>query len=86
VPGFGSGGCTGTIENDTTGVKRQKRASSRAGDKTSKQEMLLVRSLKLSKKFVAKGAEGHSSGLSISEKASSVRTSSRRPLVMKAGT
>jgi hypothetical protein len=39
----------------TSEVKRRKRALSRVGDKTSKQEVLLAKPLKPSKKFAAEG-------------------------------
>jgi hypothetical protein len=57
------------------GMKRWRKASSRTSDKTSEQKVLLVKPLKLSKKSIAKGAEAHSSGLSIGEKALFVKTS-----------
>jgi hypothetical protein len=69
----------------TSGMKRRRKVSSWMGDKTLEQEVLLVKPLKLSKKFVAKEAEAHSSGLSVEEKASSVKTSFDLPLVAKSG-
>jgi hypothetical protein len=56
----------------------------RAGDKTSKQEALLAKPLKPRKKLVVKGAEGHSSGLTIGARTSLAKTSFGPPLVMKA--
>jgi hypothetical protein len=67
------------------GVKRRRKASFRTGDKTSEQEVLLAKPLKLSKKFVARRAVVHSSGLCVGEKASSVRTSFGLPLVARTG-
>jgi hypothetical protein len=49
-------------------VKRQRRALSRTGDKTSEQEVQLKKPLKPSKKFVATGTEARSSGLSVGKK------------------
>jgi hypothetical protein len=71
------------LTENTSDVKRRRKASSRTGDKTSEREVLLVKPLKLSKKFVAKGAVAHSSGLSVSKKASSVKTSFGPPLVAR---
>jgi hypothetical protein len=53
---------------------------------TASSSWLLAKPLKLSKNFFAQGEEGHSSRLSISENASSAKTSLRLSLVMKAGT
>jgi hypothetical protein len=65
------------------GVKRRRKASFQTGDKTSEREVLLVKPLMLNKKFVAKGAVAHSSGLSVDKKASSMKTSFGPPLVAR---
>jgi hypothetical protein len=67
------------------GMKRRRKASSQMGDKTSKQELLLAKQHKLSKKFAVKRAEAHSSGLSVSEMASFVRPSFGPPMVASTG-
>jgi hypothetical protein len=62
-------------------VKRRRKASSQAVDKASEQEVLLAKPLKLKKKFTAKEMEARTSGLNVSKKASSVKTSFATPWV-----
>jgi hypothetical protein len=74
-----------TTPKKIRGVKRRKGASSRTGDKTSEQELMLVKSLKPSKKFAVVGTRVRSSSLSVGKKDSTVRTSSGLSLVTKGG-
>jgi hypothetical protein len=68
----------------TGGVKRWKRASSQAGEKTAKQDKLLAKPLKPSKKFTMQKAGGNSLGLSIKDKALSMNTPFRPPMITEA--
>jgi hypothetical protein len=66
-------------------VKRQRRALSRTGDKTSEQEVQLKKPLKPSKKFVATGSGARSSGLSVGKKKASAALTTSDPSFAKKG-
>jgi hypothetical protein len=69
----------------TSGGKKWKKASSRSGDKTAKQETMQAKALKASKKFSVQKSEVHPSGLSVGEKASSAKAPPRLPMSTKTG-